>query len=180
MNCLDPPRNSFELTETSSHGNMRPVLARPRSSFRLTETSAHGNIRLVLARPRSSFGLAESSLLNDYFCNNARTGLRCHFLWANQDIFAWQHTACLGPPKELIKINCTTPLSPLLGQPRHLCMALKTCLGPPKELITPCEGSRHQSLRANRDVFTSQRVNSHGPPKDMTEATSKIHLSLAN
>jgi hypothetical protein len=59
-------------------------------------------------------------------------------------------------------------------------MALKTCLGPPKELIASHEGSRHLSLRANRDVFIGQHMNSHGPLKDMTEATSKIHLSLAN
>jgi hypothetical protein len=159
---------------------MRLVLARPRSSFGLTKISAHGNIRLVLARPRSSFGLAESSLLNNYFSNNARTGLRCHFLWANRDIFAWQHTACLGPHKELIKIKSRIPSSPPLSQPRHLCMALKTCLGPPKELIAPREGSHHQSLRANHDAFTSQHVNSYGPSKNTTEATSKIHLSLAN
>jgi hypothetical protein len=96
------PRSPFGLTETSSHGNMRIVLALPRSSFGLTETSLHGNIRLVLARPRSSFGPAESSFLNDYFCNNACTGLRSHFLRANRDIFAWHHTTCLGLPKELI------------------------------------------------------------------------------
>jgi hypothetical protein len=55
-----------------------------------------------------------------------------------------------------------------------------TCLGLPKELITPREGPRHQSLRANRDVFASQYVNSHGPPKHTTEATSKTYFSLAN
>jgi hypothetical protein len=159
---------------------MQLVLAHPRSSFGLTQISTHGNIRLVLAYPRTPFGLVESSLLNDYFCNNARTGLHCPFLWANRDIFAWQHTACLGLPKELIKIKCRTPSSPPLGQPRHLCMALKTGLGPPKELIAPREGSRHQSLRANHDISTSQPVNSHCPPKDTTKATSKIHLSLAN
>jgi hypothetical protein len=132
---LARPRNSFGLTETSSHGNMRLVLAHPRYSFRLIETSVHGNIRLVLARPRSSFGLAEPFLLNDYFCNNACTGLCCHFLWASRDIFAWQHMTCLGPPKELTKIKCRTSSSPPLGQPRHLCMALKACLGLPKKLI---------------------------------------------
>jgi hypothetical protein len=57
---------------------------------------------------------------------------------------------------------------------------LTSCLGSPKEFIAPCEGSHHQSLRANREVFTSQHVNSYGLPKDMTEATCKIHLSLAN
>jgi hypothetical protein len=31
-----------------------------------------------------------------------REGPRHHFLWANRDIFAWQHSTCLGPPKELI------------------------------------------------------------------------------
>jgi hypothetical protein len=102
---LARPRYSFKLTETSSHGNLRLILARPRSSFGLTETSAHSNIRLVLACPRSSLGLAEPSLLNDYFCNNAHTGLHCHFLWVNRDIYALQHTACLGPLKELIKIK---------------------------------------------------------------------------
>jgi hypothetical protein len=54
----------------------------------------------------------------------------------------------------------------------------KTCLGLPKELIASRERSRHQSLRANRDVLTSQHVHSHGPPKDMTEVTSKIYFSL--
>jgi hypothetical protein len=175
---LARPRNSFGLTEISSYGNTRIVLARPRSSFGLTEISAHGNIRLVLARPRAPFGLAESSLLNDYFCNNARTGLRHPFLWANRDIFAWQHMACLGLPKELIKIKCRTLSSPPLGQPRHLCMALNTCLSRSKELITPHEGPHPQPLWANRDVFASQHVNSHGLPKDMTEATSKIYFSL--
>jgi hypothetical protein len=57
-------------------------------------------------------------------------------------------------------------------------MILKICLGLLKKFITPREGSRHQSLRANRDVFTSQHVNSYGPPKDTTEATSKIYFSL--
>jgi hypothetical protein len=101
------------------------------------------------------------------------------FLRANRDICAWQHTACLGPPKELIRIKCRTPSSSPLGQLRHLRMALRTCPGPPKEFIAPREGSHHQSLRANHKVFTSQHVNSYGPPKDTTEATSKIHLSLA-
>jgi hypothetical protein len=55
-----------------------------------------------------------------------------------------------------------------------------TCLGPPKELINPSEGSRHQSLRANRDVFESQHVNSHGPPKESTETTNNIYFSLDN
>jgi hypothetical protein len=59
-------------------------------------------------------------------------------------------------------------------------MALKTYLGPSKDLITPHEGPRHQPLRANRDVFVSQHVNSHGPPKDMTEANSEIYLAVAN
>jgi hypothetical protein len=81
---------------------IRTVLARPRNSFGLTEKSSHGNIRLVLARPRNSFGLAESSSHNDHFRNNASEGLRDHFLWANRDIIAWQHSTCLGPPKELI------------------------------------------------------------------------------
>jgi hypothetical protein len=54
------------------------------------------------------------------------------------------------------------------------------CLGLPKELITPCEGSRHQFLQANHDVFASQHVNSHGPPKESTKATSKIYFSLTN
>jgi hypothetical protein len=82
-------RNSFGLIQTSSHGNKLLFLARPRSSFDIYMwqgvplTSTRGNIRLVLARPSSSFGLAESSLLNVYFCNNARQGLCCHFLWAN-------------------------------------------------------------------------------------------------
>jgi hypothetical protein len=59
-------------------------------------------------------------------------------------------------------------------------MGHKTYLGPSKDLITPHEGPRHQPLQANRDIFASQHMNSHGPPKDMTEATSKIHLSLAH
>jgi hypothetical protein len=41
-------------------------------------------------------------LHNDHFHDNASEGLRRHFLWANQDIIAWQHSTCLGPPKELI------------------------------------------------------------------------------
>jgi hypothetical protein len=176
---LARPRNYFRLTEIFSHGNMRLVLAFLKIFFSLTEISVHGNIRLVLTRPRSSFGLAESFLLNDYFYNNAHRGLRCYFLRINRDIFAWQHMDCLGPPKELIKIKCRTPSSPPLGQPRYLCMALKTYLGPSKELIAPREGSHHQSLRANCDVFISKHVYSHSPPKDTTEATSKIHLSLA-
>jgi hypothetical protein len=56
------------------------------------------NIWLVLACPRNSFGLAESSSHNDHFCNNASEGFRHHFLWANRDIIAWQHSTCLGPP----------------------------------------------------------------------------------
>jgi hypothetical protein len=59
-------------------------------------------------------------------------------------------------------------------------MPLKTCLGLFKELIAPHEGPCHQPRRANRDVFASQHVNSHGLPKDMNKATSKIYFSLAN
>jgi hypothetical protein len=44
----------------------------------------------------------------------------------------------------------------------------------------PREAHRHQFLWANRDVFARQHVNSHGPPKESTEATSKIYFSLAN
>jgi hypothetical protein len=58
--------------------------------------------RIVLAGPRNSFGPTESSSHNDLFCNNACEELCNLFLWANRDIFAWQHTTCLGPPKELI------------------------------------------------------------------------------
>jgi hypothetical protein len=126
-------RSSFRLTETSSHGNILLVLAQPRISFGLTETSLHGIIRLVLARPRSSFGLAESSLLNDYFCNNACTGLRFHFLRANRDIFAWHHTTCLGSPKELITPR-EGPHHQSLWANRDVFISQHVnSLGPPKE-----------------------------------------------
>jgi hypothetical protein len=114
-------------------------LGPPKEFLRVNRDIFTGNIRLVLALPRSSFGLAESSLHNDYFCNNACAGLCCHFLWANQDIFAWHHMACLGPPKEPIKIKCRTSSSPPLGQPRHHCMAPYNLSCPSKELITPRE-----------------------------------------
>jgi hypothetical protein len=181
---------------------VRTVFARPRYSFGLTETSSHGNLWLVFGPPKEflqanwdicaqqhticlgppkEFVWASRVILAQRLLLQQRTpGLCCHFLWANRDIFAWKHTACLSPPKELIWIKCRTPSSPPLGQPRHLCMALRTCLGPPKEFIAPREGSHHQSHRANHEVFTSQHVNSYGPPKDTTEATSKIHLSLTN
>jgi hypothetical protein len=58
------------------------------TSFGPTETSSHGNIWLVLARPRN--------------WSRSSEGLRRPFLRANRDIFTWQHTTCLGPPKELI------------------------------------------------------------------------------
>jgi hypothetical protein len=51
------------------------------TSFGLTETSSHGNIRLVLARP--SYRSSE--------------GPHRHFLCANRDIVAWQHSTCLRP-----------------------------------------------------------------------------------
>jgi hypothetical protein len=53
-------------------------------------------------------------------------------------------------------------------------------------LVRPRNWSRHvKDLVINPfgptvTFFTSQHVNSPGPPKDMTEATSKIHFSLAN
>jgi hypothetical protein len=45
-----------------------------------------------------------------------------------------------------------------------------------KELISPREGPHHQFFRANR----GQHVNSRGPPKESTNATSKIYFSLTN
>jgi hypothetical protein len=60
-------------------------------SFGPTETSSHGNIWLVLAHPRN--------------WSRSSEGLHHRFLLANRDIFVWQHTTCLGPPKELIKIK---------------------------------------------------------------------------
>jgi hypothetical protein len=128
---------------------MQLILARPRSSFGLTETSAHGNIRLVLARPRSSFGLAESSLFNNYFYNNACTRLRCHFLLANRDIYVWQHMACLGPPKKLIKIKCRASSSPPSGQPRHLRMATN-------DLSWPAQGIDHPTWRTSSSIPSGQ------------------------
>jgi hypothetical protein len=56
-------------------------------------------VRTVLACPRNSFGPTESSSHDDRF----REELRSLFLQANRDIFAWQYTACLSLPKELIK-----------------------------------------------------------------------------
>jgi hypothetical protein len=58
------------------------------TSFGPTETSAHGNIWLVLAHPRN--------------WSRSSAGPHHHVLWANRDIFAWHHTTCLGPPKELM------------------------------------------------------------------------------
>jgi hypothetical protein len=112
----------------------------------------------------------------------------------NRDIFAWQHTTCLSPPKDSFKIaessshNDSFCNNTSEGLRRHFLWANRdtvawqhsTCLSPPRELITPCEGPRHQFLRANRDVFTSQQVNTHGPPKETTEATNKIYFYLAN
>jgi hypothetical protein len=94
------PKNSFNHSVRGSRsllkiGHVHSSLLHRRTNclgppkvllFGLTETSSHGNLRLVLAHPRSSFGLAESSLLNDYFYNNACTGLRCPVHWANRDI----------------------------------------------------------------------------------------------
>jgi hypothetical protein len=180
---LDQASRSLHKTGLVVHpyfSIVQTFLARPRSSFGLTETSSHDNIRIVLACPRSSFGLAGSSSHNDYFCNNACTGLHCHFLWANRDIFAWQHTAYLGPPKELIKVKCGT-LSPPSSQPGHLCMAPYDLSCLPKEMFTPREGPRHQSLRANHDVFSSQHVNSHGPPNCILMVRKTTgEFSLAN
>jgi hypothetical protein len=117
------PKNSFNHSVSRSRNlpktglvfhlyfcAVQTILVHPRIFFGLTETSSHGNIRLFLACPRISFGLAESSLHNNYFCNNACTRLRCHFLWANPDIFAWQHMTCLGPPKELITLRTSSSI----------------------------------------------------------------------
>jgi hypothetical protein len=107
--------------------------------------------------------------------------MRCYFLWANRDIFTWQHTQLvLARPRNWSRSSA--------GPRRHLLWANQdifawhhsNCLGLPHELITPREGPRHQFLRANRDVFAIQHVNSHGPPKESTETTSKIYFSLAN
>jgi hypothetical protein len=46
------------------------------------------------------------------------------FLWANQDIFAWQHATCFGPLKEFLRAN------------QDICAwQHTTCLGPPKEFL---------------------------------------------
>jgi hypothetical protein len=88
------PKNSFNHSVRES-----------RNLLKTGFLSVHPHFSAVLARPRNSFGLAESSSQDDHFHNNACEGSRHHFLWANRDIFAWQHTICLGPPKELIKIK---------------------------------------------------------------------------
>jgi hypothetical protein len=46
------------------------------------------------------------------------------FLWANRDIFAWQHATCFGPLKEFLRAN------------QDICAwQHTTCLGPPKEFL---------------------------------------------
>jgi hypothetical protein len=76
-----------------------------RNLLKIGLLSVHPYFSAVLACPRNSFRLTESSSHGDHFRNNASEGPRRHFLRANRDIFTWQHTTCLGPPKELIKIK---------------------------------------------------------------------------
>jgi hypothetical protein len=184
------PKNSFNHSVRGSRS--LPKIKNVRSSLLQHRTNCLGPPRVLLWANRDIFAWQHATCFcppkvlfranQDVFAWQLVTffGSPKEFLQANRDICARQHMACLGPPKELIKIKCRTVSSPPLGQLRHFCMALKTCLGPFKELIAPHEGSRHQPLRANRDVFASQHVNSHGLPKHTTEATNKIHLSLAN
>jgi hypothetical protein len=90
-------KNSFNhsVRESMNLHNTWPLFIYPHFS----------TVRPVLAHPRISFGLTESSLHDNHVRNNACEGLRRHFFWVNGDIFAWQHTTCLGLPKELIKIK---------------------------------------------------------------------------
>jgi hypothetical protein len=52
---------------------------------------------------------------------------------ANRDIFAWQHTTCLGPTKEMINPTWRTSSSLPLGQP--WCFRMATC-----EFSWPAQG----------------------------------------
>jgi hypothetical protein len=53
-------------------------------------------------------------------------------------------------------------------------------LARPRNWSRSSEGPCHLFLRANHHVFAWQRVNSHGQPKESTEATSKIYFSVAS
>jgi hypothetical protein len=115
---------------------------------------------LFLARLRNSFGLAETSLHGNLRLVLARP--RSSFGLAESSLF-----------NDYFCTNASTRLCCPFGP-------TETCLGPLKELIASRERPCNQPLRANRDVFASQHMNSQDSPKDMIEATSKIHLSLAN
>jgi hypothetical protein len=88
--------------------------------------------------------------------------------------------ACLGPPKELQDQVQDLIISSLGPTETSLHGTIQLVLARPRNQSPPREGPRQQFLRANRDIFASQHVNSHGPPKESTEATSKIYFSLAN
>jgi hypothetical protein len=126
-------------------------------------------IRTVLAYPRSSFELTETSSHGNIRLVLVRT--RSSFGLAESSLHNkyFYNNACIGLRCHFLWVNRD------IFAWHH-----KTCLGPSKELITPHERPRHQSLRANCDVFASQHVNSHGLPKNTIEATSKIYFSLAN
>jgi hypothetical protein len=77
MQVKDCVITSFGLTETSSHGNVRLILARLRNRSRSsegprhhffgpTEISSHGNIRLLLARPRNWSPHVKDLVINSF------------------------------------------------------------------------------------------------------------------
>jgi hypothetical protein len=115
---------------------------------------------LFLARLRNSFGLAETSLHGNLRLVLARP--RSSFGLAESsllnDYFLYQRK---------YKIALSLPL----GQPRLVLARPRNSSLNVKDLVI-------KSLRANRDVLTSQHMHSHGLPKDKIEATSKIYLSL--
>jgi hypothetical protein len=98
----------------------------PPKVFELTKTSSQGDLRPVLARPRTPFGLPKTSLLNAYFCTTqvqdwvvpffgptetclglpkeliaSRERSRYQSLWSNRDIFISPHVHSHGSPKDV-------------------------------------------------------------------------------
>jgi hypothetical protein len=74
----------------------------------------------------------------------------------NQGRIAYS-TWWLGGPK-ILEYQASMTFSSLTNQDIFMQRHTRNCL-------TPCAGPHHHFLRANRDVFAWQHVNSHGPPK---------------
>jgi hypothetical protein len=103
MHAQDCVVTSFGPTETSSHGNIRLVLARPRNWSR----SSAGPRRHLLQANRDIVAWHHTTCLGppkDLI--TPRKGPHHQSLWANRDVLVSQHVNSSGSPKEPTETTC--------------------------------------------------------------------------